>query len=88
MTLALSSDQLAGSAVSSFAARLRQNLRFDGLWWRKLAALGCAYGPEWVKRYLPAPCDGGGGAPLRRHRARLADPVVQFAPFWSGGAAE
>ncbi|MBI4514962.1 MAG: hypothetical protein HY699_03990 [Deltaproteobacteria bacterium] len=55
MTLALPSDQLAGSAVSSFAARLRQNLRFDGLWWRKLAALACGYGPEWVKRCLPAP---------------------------------
>jgi lauroyl/myristoyl acyltransferase len=55
MTPALPSDQLVGSAVSSFAARLRENLRFDGLWWRKLAALGCGYGPEWVKRYLPAP---------------------------------
>jgi hypothetical protein len=29
MTLALPSDQLAGCVVSSFAARLRQNLRFD-----------------------------------------------------------
>ena len=55
MTPALPSDQLVGSAESSFAARLRQNLRFDGLWWRKLAALACGYGPEWVKRYLPAP---------------------------------
>ena len=55
MTLALPPDQLAGSAVSSFAARLRQNLRFDGLWWRKFAALGCRCGPEWVRRYLPIP---------------------------------
>jgi len=55
MHLALPPDQLAGSALPSFAARLRQNLRFDGLWWRKLAAFGCGYGPEWVKRYSPAP---------------------------------
>ncbi len=28
-------------------------LRFDGLWWRKFARLGCVYGPEWWKRYSP-----------------------------------
>jgi lauroyl/myristoyl acyltransferase len=33
--------------------RLAQNLRFDGLWWRKFAYLGCVYGPEWWKRYSP-----------------------------------
>ena len=32
---------------------MRQNLRFDGLWWRKFAYLGCVYGPEWFKRYSP-----------------------------------
>ena len=55
MTLALPADRLAASAVPSCAARLRQNLRFDGLWWRKFAYLSCVYGPEWVKRYLPVP---------------------------------
>ncbi len=30
-----------------------QKLRFDGLWWRKFAYLGCVYGPEWWKRYSP-----------------------------------
>jgi len=34
-------------------ARFRQSLRFDGLWWRKFAYLGCVYGPEWWKRYSP-----------------------------------
>ena len=34
-------------------ARLAHNLRFDGLWWRKFAYLGCVYGPEWWKRYSP-----------------------------------
>ena len=34
-------------------ARVQQNLRFDGLWWRKFAYLGCVYGPEWWKRYSP-----------------------------------
>jgi Kdo2-lipid IVA lauroyltransferase/acyltransferase len=55
LTPALLLDRLAASAVFPFAGRLRQNARFDGLWWRKLAALGCGYGPEWVKRSLPAP---------------------------------
>jgi phosphatidylinositol dimannoside acyltransferase len=32
---------------------LRQAVRFDGLWWRKFAYLGCVYGPEWWKRYSP-----------------------------------
>jgi KDO2-lipid IV(A) lauroyltransferase len=33
--------------------RLTEALRFDGLWWRKIAYLGCVYGPEWWKRYSP-----------------------------------
>ena len=33
--------------------RLRASLRFDGLWWRKFARLGCVYGPEWWKRLSP-----------------------------------
>ena len=31
-----------------------KKLRYDGLWWRKFAALGATYGPEWWKRYSPA----------------------------------
>jgi KDO2-lipid IV(A) lauroyltransferase len=34
-------------------AQWRQNLRYDGLWWRKFAYLGCVYGPEWWKSYSP-----------------------------------
>jgi KDO2-lipid IV(A) lauroyltransferase len=34
-------------------ARLRAALRFDGIWWRRLAWLGCVYGPEWWKRASP-----------------------------------
>jgi lauroyl/myristoyl acyltransferase len=34
-------------------AWLRQNLRYDGLWWRKFAYLGCVYAPEWWKRGSP-----------------------------------
>jgi len=37
----------------SVVAQLTQALRFDGLWWRKFAYLGCVYGPEWWKRYSP-----------------------------------
>jgi len=39
--------------VPAAAARLAQSLRFDGLWWRKFAYLGCVYGPEWWKQYSP-----------------------------------
>jgi lauroyl/myristoyl acyltransferase len=31
----------------------RRALRFDGLWWRRFAYLGSAYGPEWWKRRSP-----------------------------------
>ncbi len=34
-------------------AQLAQALRFDSLFWRKLANLGSVYGPEWWKRYSP-----------------------------------
>ncbi|HVN83613.1 MAG TPA: lysophospholipid acyltransferase family protein [Candidatus Binatia bacterium] len=37
----------------SVFAPLLQALRFDGLWWRKFAYLGCVYGPEWWKRCSP-----------------------------------
>jgi KDO2-lipid IV(A) lauroyltransferase len=37
----------------SVAQHLAEALRFDGLWWRKFAYLGCVYGPEWWKRYSP-----------------------------------
>ena len=41
------------SRLSSAPLRLAQSLRFDGLWWRKFAYLGCVYGPEWWKRTSP-----------------------------------
>jgi lauroyl/myristoyl acyltransferase len=34
-------------------ARLRATMRFDGGAWRRLAELGCVYGPEWWKRGSP-----------------------------------
>src|SRR5262245_16612447 len=40
---------MSRSAVTRVAAALR----FDGLWWRKFAYLGCVYGPEWWKRGSP-----------------------------------
>jgi KDO2-lipid IV(A) lauroyltransferase len=39
--------------LPTFAAKMAQNLRFDGLWWRRIAYLGCVYGPEWWKLYSP-----------------------------------
>jgi KDO2-lipid IV(A) lauroyltransferase len=38
---------------TTLAATLRARVRYDGLWWRKFAYLGCVYGPEWWKRYSP-----------------------------------
>jgi len=40
-------------ASTSVAARMRAALRFDGIWWRRLAWLGCVYGPEWWKQGSP-----------------------------------
>lgn len=39
--------------LRSTTARTTAALRFDGLWWRKFAYLGCVYGPEWWKRGAP-----------------------------------
>lgn len=40
---------MPGSALT----RVQGALRFDGLWWRKFAYLGCVYGPEWWKQGSP-----------------------------------
>lgn len=39
--------------LGSALARAPAALRFDGLWWRKFAHLGCVYGPEWWKQGSP-----------------------------------
>lgn len=39
--------------LASTTARAAAGLRFDGLWWRKFAYLGCVYGPEWWKQGSP-----------------------------------
>lgn len=57
----LSPTRSAGSPVLASApeapslarSRLREALRFDGLWWRKIARFGCVYSPEWWKRIAP-----------------------------------
>ena len=41
------------SVATSRVVRVAAALRFDGLWWRKFAYLGCVYGPEWWKRGSP-----------------------------------
>ena len=64
------------NGTSAFAW-LRQNLRYDGLWWRKFAYLGCVYGPEWWKRYSPPAIAAiifvlGGAQPARCDREHAA----------------
>lgn len=39
--------------VAGAPEALPEELRVDGLWWRKFAMLGSVYGPEWWKRYSP-----------------------------------
>lgn len=53
--IGISLDVVRGrpDAVRTRLEQLRASLRFDGLWWRKLARLGCVYGPEWWKRAAP-----------------------------------
>jgi KDO2-lipid IV(A) lauroyltransferase len=40
-------------SLTSTTTRAAAGLRFDGLWWRKFAYLGCVYGPEWWKQGSP-----------------------------------
>lgn len=40
--------------LSRLIAELRQRARYDGLFWRRFAYLGSAYGPWWWRRYSPA----------------------------------
>lgn len=42
-----------GTTTPLFQA-VRQAARFDGLWWRQFAYLGCVYGPDWWKRLSPS----------------------------------
>ncbi len=44
---------MSSSSSLSFLRQIRESLRYDGLWWRKFAYLGCVYGPEWWKRSSP-----------------------------------
>ena len=37
----------------SAITHVAEAMRFNGLWWRKLAYLGSVYGPEWWKSYSP-----------------------------------
>ena len=39
--------------LTAAGTRAAAALRFDGLWWRKFAYLGCVYGPEWWKQGSP-----------------------------------
>src|SRR5690606_10972098 len=50
-------------------ATLRAALRFDGAFWRRLAELGCVYGPEWWKRGSPPVIAGIIYAIAREQRA-------------------
>jgi lauroyl/myristoyl acyltransferase len=43
----------ASPEASQGREALPEELRVDGLWWRKFAMLGSVYGPEWWKRYSP-----------------------------------
>lgn len=41
------------SSAAGLVARIMAGLRFDGLFWRRFARLGCVYGPEWWKQGSP-----------------------------------
>jgi KDO2-lipid IV(A) lauroyltransferase len=65
------------SSLSSRLYRFRDAFRFDGSFWRKFAYLGCVYGPEWWKRYSPAPIAGIIFAMVgRNRRATMANLEV------------
>src|SRR5215470_6927130 len=52
-------------------AQLRAALRFDSGAWRRLAELGCVYGPEWWKRGSPPVIAGIIYAIAHRQRAAV-----------------
>jgi lauroyl/myristoyl acyltransferase len=62
--------------LGSALARTQAALRFDGLWWRKFAYLGCVYGPEWWKRGSP-PAIAAILFGLVRHNRRAAIANMQ-----------
>lgn len=39
---------------ADLVGNLREAVRYDGLFWRRFAYLGSAYGPAWWRRYSPA----------------------------------
>ncbi len=43
----------AGPPLAQPRSGLAAGLRFDGLWWRKFARLGCVYAPGWFKVVTP-----------------------------------
>jgi len=58
-------------AVPGPLDRLLASARFDGVWWRRLAALGSARAPEWFKRGAP-PVIGAAAFALAGERRRAA----------------
>jgi KDO2-lipid IV(A) lauroyltransferase len=68
---------------------LRAALRFAGAFWRRFAALGCVYGPEWWKRASPPAIAGVIYAIARaqrdavaRNQHQVGGPVGRLAEHW------
>lgn len=70
-------------------SRWRAAVRFDGSFWRKFAYLGCVYGPEWWKRYSPAPIAGVVFAAVGRNRrgAIVNQQVIRGCGRWQASVA-
>src|SRR6266446_6639981 len=70
-------------------SRLRQGFRFDGLWWRQFAYLGCVYGPEWWKRCSPPVVAAIIFALVgRNRRGAIVYPIVILAALGSSWICE
>ena len=61
-----------GAPRGSAARRLAAMLRFDGLFWRRLAWWGSVHGPEWWKSYTPPLFAAGVFAAAHRNRRGAA----------------
>jgi lauroyl/myristoyl acyltransferase len=59
---------------------LAQGLRYDGVWWRKFAAFGSTYGPEWWKRYSPPAIGAICFALLTQNRRGATDNMRHIFP--------
>jgi lauroyl/myristoyl acyltransferase len=65
--------------LSRLVAELRAGVRYDGLFWRRFAYLGSAYGPWWLRRYSPSAIGAIFYGVLPEHRRVVRENLRRIA---------